>query len=317
MERGQPEVEHWLLHGTTDVLLDTNGRLLEHITCRSCGYDLISLEKGQQCPECGSPVAISIRGDLLAYSRPEWTADIGQHIRISGLLLMAFPIVLAILVGLAIAASSTVSGTLPSLILLPWGYCVLRATLREPVALETTRLEQAIRISTAVLGLIILLSFAALGAGFKLPGRAIFAIAAPAFLTSLSLYLYWLSKLILRVPSNDLCDTLHRRVCAVLVLTVLITLLVLLQNAMGVFFFAFFIFAPAWMFYVLRAGYSCVQAGEIILCESRLARQHWIEREALLDKERRFREARHTPPPLPTDDVPTAPSAYNAPAPLA
>ena len=54
MEEQRRDSEHWLLYGATDAPIDRDDRLTEHVTCRSCGYDLISMHKGQQCPECGA-----------------------------------------------------------------------------------------------------------------------------------------------------------------------------------------------------------------------------------------------------------------------
>jgi hypothetical protein len=48
----------------TVVLVDT--------PCRKCQYNLRSLSVEGRCPECGTPVGLSIKGDLLRYSVPSW-----------------------------------------------------------------------------------------------------------------------------------------------------------------------------------------------------------------------------------------------------
>ena len=40
--------------------------------CRKCQYNLRSLRLVGRCPECGTPVGLSIKGDFLCYSDPDW-----------------------------------------------------------------------------------------------------------------------------------------------------------------------------------------------------------------------------------------------------
>jgi hypothetical protein len=40
--------------------------------CRKCQYNLRSLRLVSRCPECGTPVGLSIKGDFLCYSEPDW-----------------------------------------------------------------------------------------------------------------------------------------------------------------------------------------------------------------------------------------------------
>ena len=39
--------------------------LASDLACRKCGYHLRGLPTNGMCPECGTPVAISLRGPLL------------------------------------------------------------------------------------------------------------------------------------------------------------------------------------------------------------------------------------------------------------
>lgn len=54
------------------VKLDVNGMVADDISCRRCGYNLRSLSPAGRCPECGTAVGRSLRGDLLQFSDPQW-----------------------------------------------------------------------------------------------------------------------------------------------------------------------------------------------------------------------------------------------------
>jgi serine/threonine protein kinase len=41
------------------------------VNCLSCGYDLRELPRDQNCPECGTPIERTMRGNLLIFSTPE------------------------------------------------------------------------------------------------------------------------------------------------------------------------------------------------------------------------------------------------------
>ena len=40
--------------------------------CIHCGYNLRGLTNEGRCPECGSPVDDSLRGNLLRHADPDW-----------------------------------------------------------------------------------------------------------------------------------------------------------------------------------------------------------------------------------------------------
>ncbi|MBN1342061.1 MAG: hypothetical protein JXQ73_05235 [Phycisphaerae bacterium] len=56
----------------------SDGALDADIHCASCGYNLRGLRPSGRCPECGTPIARSLRGDLLAVSDPNWVARIAR-----------------------------------------------------------------------------------------------------------------------------------------------------------------------------------------------------------------------------------------------
>lgn len=55
-----------------DPNCDATGEVISDIQCRHCGYALRGLNIDGRCPECGTSVGWSIRGNLLQYSDPVW-----------------------------------------------------------------------------------------------------------------------------------------------------------------------------------------------------------------------------------------------------
>ena len=62
MERGYPP----------SGVVDAAGVVAEDAPCRKCSYNLKGLAVAGRCPECGTPVGVSVHGDLLRYSEPQW-----------------------------------------------------------------------------------------------------------------------------------------------------------------------------------------------------------------------------------------------------
>jgi hypothetical protein len=57
----------------TKAIDNTGNTLIQQDTpCRRCGYNLRGLFEDGQCPECGTPVKISLRHGLLQHSDPDW-----------------------------------------------------------------------------------------------------------------------------------------------------------------------------------------------------------------------------------------------------
>jgi len=60
--------------------IDENGIVNQEVLCRKCSYNLRGLHQNGKCPECGTPVGLSIRGNLLCYSDPEWVDKLSRGI---------------------------------------------------------------------------------------------------------------------------------------------------------------------------------------------------------------------------------------------
>lgn len=61
-----------------DDRIDSSGTVIADQTCRRCGYNLRGLNREGRCPECGSPVGLSLQGDLLRFADPEWVARLAR-----------------------------------------------------------------------------------------------------------------------------------------------------------------------------------------------------------------------------------------------
>lgn len=79
------------------------------VRCVRCGYDLIGLPPTGVCPECGTPVERSMRGDLLRYCGEEYLASLHQ-----GLFWIQTSIIISIIttVGMMLLGIAALSGFL-------------------------------------------------------------------------------------------------------------------------------------------------------------------------------------------------------------
>ncbi len=84
--------------------------------CLLCGYNLRTLSREGQCPECGAAVGRSLHGDLLRYCDPDWLARIAKGLS----LIVWMIIILLACVVLALEASMGGEGLLiVALIVIP------------------------------------------------------------------------------------------------------------------------------------------------------------------------------------------------------
>ena len=64
-----------------DARFDDAGTVVVDQTCRRCGYNLRGLHRDGRCPECGAPVGLSIKGDLLRFAHPDWVEELARGSR--------------------------------------------------------------------------------------------------------------------------------------------------------------------------------------------------------------------------------------------
>jgi hypothetical protein len=86
--------------------------IAEDRPCLACGYNLRGLPRGENCPECGQPIARSLQGNLLRFSSPEYIATLhrGTIIVQASLILMVIISVAGIIAVFAVAAAAGPAG---------------------------------------------------------------------------------------------------------------------------------------------------------------------------------------------------------------
>jgi hypothetical protein len=82
------------------VALDADGRVAEDLPCIRCEYNLRTLHEEAKCPECGTDVSLSIRGNWLKYSDPGWLTRMARGLELTSWM-VTVPVGLMILVMIA------------------------------------------------------------------------------------------------------------------------------------------------------------------------------------------------------------------------
>jgi hypothetical protein len=80
--------------------------------CYKCGYSLRGIATTGVCPECGTPVADSLRGVLLQYASPEYLAALlkGHSLVLNGILLMIIATIATVCVAAGAGAAAGAAG---------------------------------------------------------------------------------------------------------------------------------------------------------------------------------------------------------------
>lgn len=89
-------------------------QVADHRPCAGCGYDLIGLPVGGECPECGRAVAESLRGMLLRHAAPEYVRALRRGFSWVLNAILLYCVVMLVGVGVAIAGGRTAYALLVS-----------------------------------------------------------------------------------------------------------------------------------------------------------------------------------------------------------
>ena len=79
------------------------------LACRHCGYNLRGLRRAGNCPECNTPIEMSLRGNLLQYADPAWVETVSKGLTIILWMILVW-FVAAIVGGFLAVATSPVFG---------------------------------------------------------------------------------------------------------------------------------------------------------------------------------------------------------------
>ncbi len=88
LPRGEKPAEVGSIPGPPSVEPARAASLTTDVPCVQCGYNLRGLPEGGRCPECGTPIARSLRGNLLSTADPAWLERVyrGQAVVCAGCL---------------------------------------------------------------------------------------------------------------------------------------------------------------------------------------------------------------------------------------
>jgi hypothetical protein len=94
------------------------GMVLADVACRKCAYNLRSLGVNARCPECGTPVGLSVQGDLLRYAEPAWLEKLrrGIHIIFAGLVIDLAGGIVAVMINVATGRQDQVASNVVGLV---------------------------------------------------------------------------------------------------------------------------------------------------------------------------------------------------------
>jgi hypothetical protein len=118
--------------------------VLDDRPCLTCGYNVRSLPTAGKCPECGAPVANSLRGVLLRYSAPDYVARLRR-----GILLVEVAIGLEILFKIVMVIVKASWGFKTGMVAAARGLPQM-GTMYAPVSMNLT-LERVSLLTTAAL----------------------------------------------------------------------------------------------------------------------------------------------------------------------
>lgn len=193
-----------------EAWLDAEGRVFTDLLCVGCGYNLRTLTLARACPECGTLVVESARGDYLRYAPPAWVRGLADGVArfTFGGMALVFMGVLTLFSRRDIRIFSGFCAMLSAVIVL---HGVLLLTRRDPRPRWRAEGWTARRLLRGALALTLILMALGGVSLFWLPGRfgKFFWLLAFVLATVVlpALLMRQFRALLRRVPAHDLAES--------------------------------------------------------------------------------------------------------------
>lgn len=272
-------VFHALAHGMEDAL-DAQGGLADHVKCCACGYDLFSMKPGQQCPECGAPVGMSMKGDILAAAASPWLTWVGQSTRIAGIALLPIPLILVANWLFRLGGGFWLFALVACL--LAYSIAALLSLRSEPGMFDDPpRLIVIGRVAIIFHMVALVACGTVIAYSPSLAWAGAFA-ALIVFHGSLIVFCRGASSVIIRAPYPDLANDLHQRPVWMCIIAAALLLDLWLSPFGACLTVALLL--PAWCAYMWLIGYNLITAGDLLIGIARDAEEHRKRAEFWLTK---------------------------------
>jgi hypothetical protein len=192
------------------LVASVDGVVIVDAPCRECQYNLRGLKLAGQCPECGAMVELSLRGDRLNQSDPQWLATLrrGLLVLIASWIITVFVVIRAIAFrhGRAQLATSLVLETIVSGLSFTGSWL---ATTPDPSGrgeAQYGRSRQTVRVMIGIEAVAALLNLSlmagAVPAAAQSPLHFLQQLLALAGVVAMVAMLLYLSKLAVRIPDR-------------------------------------------------------------------------------------------------------------------